>query len=348
MKKITGFSSLVLLATLGFMACSKEVTSQQSFIHKAKAPAAGVALTYAGKNILETEFLTGIQNEVYELEKKIYELKLDRAKAIVVEQLVNQLAKAKNLTSDAYLEQEIASKASVSQADIDSFVKQRNIPKEHLNDELKERVRQFLLQEKKKEMVDSWMNEQLKKSPVTVYFTKPQRPIFDVKVGDGPILGKKSAPVAVVEFSDFQCPYCAKGSKIMHDLKKKYGNKIKVAFKNFPLSFHRQAKGAAHAGLCVFEQSNDRFWDLHDHMFDNQQSLKEEELELAVAKLEGINLDSYKKCMKSKKYTASIDQDIAQGNKLGIKSTPTFFVNGKLVNGAQPIEVFSELIEEDL
>ena len=74
MKKITGFSSLVLLATLGFMACSKEVTSQQSFIHKAKAPAAGVALTYAGKNILETEFLTGIQNEVYELEKKIYEL----------------------------------------------------------------------------------------------------------------------------------------------------------------------------------------------------------------------------------------------------------------------------------
>ena len=204
------------------------------------------------------------------------------------------------------------------------------------------------MQEKKKELVDSWMNDQLKKSPVTVYFTKPNKAIFDVKLGEGPLLGKKSAPVTVVEFSDFQCPYCAKGSQIIHDLKKKYGNKIKVAFKNFPLSFHRQAKGAAHAGLCVFEQSNDRFWDLHDHMFQNQQSLKEEELELAVAKLEGINLDNYKKCMKSKKFMASIDKDIAQGNELGIKSTPTFFVNGKLVNGAQPIEVFSELIEEDL
>ena len=134
----------------------------------------------------------------------------------------------------------------------------------------------------------------------------------------------------------------------MDEIKKKYGDKVKVVFKNFPLPFHKQAKGAAIAGLCANEQGGKYFWKLHDYMFDNQSKLDQNALKKAAAKFQGFDSSKFNDCVTKKKYLARVESDIKEGQELGVKSTPTFFLNGKIINGALPLEDFSKMIDKEL
>ena len=336
-----------LLSTLIFFSCMKEATTSPSFVYK-DGGAADAVLSFNGEVVKTQEFNKGIENDIYELENKLYELKMNRARGMILEKLVEKEKAGKKMTNDQWLEKEVISKVEVSKKDIDAFIVERKIPQVHVNDQLKERVKKYLIEEKKKDAINKWLDAKLSKNPVSIFFKEPTRPVFEISIGDSPVLGDKSAPVTIVEYSDFQCPYCAKGSTLVHDLKKKYGKKINVVFKNFPLDFHRQAKTAAVAGLCANEQNTDYFWKLHDHMFENQNKLKPEEIEAAASKISGLDSSRFSKCLKDKKYLAQVENDINSGKDVGVKSTPTFFVNGKIINGAQPIEVFSELIDKEL
>jgi predicted DsbA family dithiol-disulfide isomerase len=336
-----------LLSTLIFFSCMKDATTSPSFVYK-KGGAAGAVLSYNGEVIKTSEFNKGIENDIYELEEKLYDLRMNRARGLILEKLVDKEKGSKKMTNDQWLEKEVISKVEVSAKDIEAFIVERKIPKVHVNDQLKGRVKKYLIEEKKKDAISGWLDAKLSKNPVSIFFKEPIRPVFDIEIGQSPVLGAKSAPVTIVEYSDFQCPYCAKGSTLVHDLKKKYGKKINVVFKNFPLDFHRQAKTAAMAGLCANEQGTQYFWKLHDHMFENQNNLKPEDLESAVEKINGLNKSDFSKCLKENKYLAQVEMDINSGKEVGVKSTPTFFVNGKIINGAQPIEVFSELIDKEL
>lgn len=338
--------AVILLTGLVFWSCTKEASSNPSYIFK-KAPDSTTAAKLNGKAITYAEVTKGIEAELYEAEMKVHELKMNKLRAIVLENLMNSHPKKKNLTNDQFLDQIIASKVTVEKTDIDKFIKARNIPKEHVNDQMKERIKGFLLREKKKEAIDKWVNEQTAKSPVEVYLTKPTRPVFEVQAGNSPFMGGSNAKVTIVEFSDFQCPFCAKGAEIVNELKKKYGNKIKVAFKNYPLPFHNHAQKAAEAGLCVHEQKKEAFWKMHDLMFADQAGLSEEGLKDKAGKA-GVDVSKFTACLTSGKYAAQVKADMEEGKKVGVKSTPTFFVNGKMVNGAHPVEVFSEIIDEDL
>ena len=226
------------------------------------------------------------------------------------------------------------------------MLKKRSIPEAQLDDRMKERVKRFLEMEKKKTAIDKWLEEKTKTASVDVFIDQPKRPVFNVQVGDAPFLGGAGAKVTVVEFSDFQCPFCAKGADIMNSLKKAYGNKIKIAFKQFPLPFHKDAKLASQAALCAFEQK-DAFWKMHDLMFADQQKLKIEDL-VVKAGMARVDGEKVKGCLGQNKYLAKVEKDIQQGKQLGVKSTPTFFVNGMIVNGAQPLEVFKQIIDEQL
>ena len=153
--------------------------------------------------------------------------------------------------------------------------------------------------------------------------------------------------MTIVEYSDFQCPFCSKAAVTVGEIEKKYGSKVKVVFKNYPLPFHSQARIAAEAAQCANEQGVKFFWKMHDAMFADQTKLDQDNL-IATAKKAGVKEADFKSCLAATKHKAVIDADMAEGQKLGIKSTPTFFINGKLVSGAQPAEVFSEVIDEEL
>lgn len=171
--------------------------------------------------------------------------------------------------------------------------------------------------------------------------------------GTVPVRGNPDASVTIVEFSDFQCPYCARGTQTMDQLLEKYPEDVKLVFKHFPLSFHPWAKPAAIAAHCAGLQKPEAFWTLHDNYFAKQkeitpQNVIEKTKEFLAGT--GIDMEAWSECAENKEseaYKAAaavVDGDMALGQKLGVSGTPGFFVNGEFVNGAQPLSAFEPLI----
>tara|TARA_Y100000310_G_scaffold337876_1_gene426084 strand:+ start:3166 stop:3876 length:711 start_codon:yes stop_codon:yes gene_type:complete len=164
---------------------------------------------------------------------------------------------------------------------------------------------------------------------------------FDVE--GSPVLGDlDKAKVIIVEFSDFQCPYCATGQSTMSALAAKYGDDIAIVFKHFPLSFHQYAQMAAEASMCADDQ--DMFWEYHDELFANQAQINPGYLSQLAGEL-GLDTEDFDTCLETGKYTSKVNEDFTYGTQLGVTGTPGFFVNGELVKGAQPQSVFEGMIE---
>ncbi len=164
-----------------------------------------------------------------------------------------------------------------------------------------------------------------------------------IDIAGSPVTGNPNASITVVEFSDFQCPFCKRGNQVMKDLLKEYPDDVKVVFKHLPLPFHQQAKPAAVASLAAHEQG--KFWEFHDELFENQESLTEEKFIEIATKLE-MDVDKFKEDLKSEKFEKKVADDMAVATQLGVRGTPGFFVNGVQVRGARPLPYFKELVEK--
>lgn len=175
--------------------------------------------------------------------------------------------------------------------------------------------------------------------------------VVTVNVGDSPVLGSASAPVTIVEFSDYECPFCARHfSQTYPQLLKDYieSGKVKLVFKDFPLSFHENAAKAAEAARCVREQLGDEgYYAMHDKLFSNSESLSIEN-EKKWAREIGADGAQFDACLDSGKYYDEVQADQNYGISLGVQGTPAFFVNGKRITGAQPYSVFKQAIDAEL
>lgn len=163
-----------------------------------------------------------------------------------------------------------------------------------------------------------------------------------VAVGTSPTKGPKNAPVTIIEFSDFQCPYCSRANATIEQVVKEYGDKVQVAFKHLPLPFHKQAEPAAKASLAAAKQG--KFWEMHDALFKNQRTLAPEFYE-KTAKEIGLDVAKFKKDMESDSVKKQIEEDKALAQQHGISGTPGFFVNGVAVKGALPFDHFKTIID---
>lgn len=342
--KFNFFVALILVGIVAF-SCS-EGKSGPTFLYK-KSAGDGIAAKVGDVVITEKELVQDIQSDLYEAEQKIFDIKFNKLRSLLLEKLMAADPRKKGLTNDQYMDKYIAKAVKVSDQDIQKFVKEKNIPAAQMNKGIEERIRNYLMVEKKRQAVDKWLADKTSKNPVEVFIEKPRRPTFEVEVGDAPYFGDKNAKVKIVEFSDFQCPFCARGADVLKQIKVKYGKKVQVAFKQYPLPFHKDARPAAVASLCANEQKTDYFWKMHDWMFANQQKLDKKSLKDA-AKSFGLDTKKFDECFDNNKYMAKVQANIDEGQKIGVKSTPTFFVNGQLVSGAQAIEVFAEIIDEEL
>ena len=159
------------------------------------------------------------------------------------------------------------------------------------------------------------------------------------------VRGAKNAKVTLVEFSDFECPFCGRHAPTMDKILKDYAGKVRLVFKHFPLSFHQQAMLAANASECASEQG--KFWEMHDKIFANQDNLSAADYS-AWAKELGLNMSQFDGCLSSNKYQARIQSDMQLGSQSGVDGTPATFVNGQLLSGAQPYESFKTLIDAEL
>ena len=163
--------------------------------------------------------------------------------------------------------------------------------------------------------------------------------------GDAPSFGPADAKVTMVEFSDFQCPYCSKAAAVVHQIKEKYGSKVHFVFRQFPLSFHDKAHLAAEAGMAANAQ--DKFWPMHDLMFANQGALERESLD-KYAKQAGLNVATFKKALDTKQYLAAVDADVKLGGEAAVNGTPSLFLNGARVQDPTNFAAVSGMIEAAL
>lgn len=166
-----------------------------------------------------------------------------------------------------------------------------------------------------------------------------------IEVGASPVKGPADAKVTIVEFSDFQCPYCKRGKDTVEELLKKYPKDVKVTFKNLPLPFHNQAMPAAKAALAAGRQG--KFWEMHDKLFDNQSKLSDAFYDQAAKDL-GLNVEKFKKDMADPAIEKMIKDDMEIAKQHNIQGTPGFFVGGVAVRGAYPVEHFSKIIDRIL
>jgi protein-disulfide isomerase len=177
---------------------------------------------------------------------------------------------------------------------------------------------------------------------VTVLLEPPH---LSVASAGHPSAGPSSAPVTIVEFSDFQCPFCRAAEPSLKEVRKKYGDRIRLVYMDFPLNFHAHAMEAARAARCAGEQN--KFWQFHDALFADQKRLDADSLKRTAARL-GLDTNKFDACFASDKHTRGIQQDVAEGNALGVSGTPTFFINGRELAGVQPLPKLNEVIDEEL
>lgn len=348
------YLSTTLLAALatatifaGVSACT-DSQAKPNFVFK-DAPKPDVVAKIGGEDITEEQLIGAeARFDFFDLQKKMYDLKMERLNQLVVEKLVGAEAKKANLPLEDYITKNVTKgEVKVSDQEYKKFITERKFPENQINDQVKARINDYLKGQKRQQMLTAYVAKLTQSNPVEVYFKRPKMDV-QLEIGEAPVTGSKEAPVTIVEFSDFQCPFCARGADTMNAVKKKYGNKVRIAFKHFPLPMHKEAGPASEASMCVHEQKADKFWAYHDLLFKNQDKLDDASLEKYAKDVGGIDVAKFKECYASKKYAAFVQKDMEYGNKLGVKSTPTFFVNGQLVSGAVPIEAFSEIIDQEL
>lgn len=172
-----------------------------------------------------------------------------------------------------------------------------------------------------------------------------------VSIDDDAILGQKDAPVTIVEFSDYQCPFCERfWTDTLPQIKSEYINtgKARLVFRDFPLSFHPNAQKAAEAAECAGEQGGDAvYFKMHDKIFENQQALDVASLKTYAQQL-GLKTADFNKCLDNGKMASEISKDATEGGSYGVQGTPAFFINGRLVSGAQPFAAFKAAIDAEL
>ena len=174
-----------------------------------------------------------------------------------------------------------------------------------------------------------------------------------IAIGDAPVQGPENAPVTIVEYSDFQCPFCQKGFKRLEKVKKNFPEDVRIVFKHYPLPFHKQAKPAARAAMAAREQGDKYFWKMHDKLFETQKQWKSggvEDLAAGWAKEFGMDVEKFKKDLKNNKdaYNKTIQAQMDEGSNLGVKGTPHFFINGQALSGAQPYAKFESAVKGKL
>jgi protein-disulfide isomerase len=201
---------------------------------------------------------------------------------------------------------------------------------------------QFLKEMKRQEARAAYLTGLRGASEVKILLAAPRIP---VEIGESPQRGPSDAPITIVEFSDFQCPFCKRAQSTLAEVQEKYPGQVKFVYKDLPLrEIHPQAQPAAEAAHCAGDQG--KYWEYHGALFAAPQITEASLPEIATS-LE-LDLTAFQQCLDSRKHQATVDAAFAQGMEVGAASTPTFFVNGILLRGSQPIESFSKVIDEEL
>jgi protein-disulfide isomerase len=282
-----------------------------------------------------------------EATQKLYEGRRNALDEMVAELFLGDAAKAKGMSPEAYVEAEITRRAKpVTDADVVAFY-QSNVGQMQGRslDVMAPAINRYLQEQQRATARQALVAELRKGGPsVRVMIDAPRHEI--ALAATDPAVGSASAPVTIVEFSDFQCPFCLRVEPTLKQVRQTYGDKVRIVWKDFPLTqIHPQAFKSGEAAHCAGEQG--KFWEYHDRLFANQQALQPDDLKKYAADL-SLDTAKFNACLDGSKFGDRVREGVAQGSRLGVNSTPTIYINGRMLSGAQPYEVFAAVIEEEL
>lgn len=325
-----------LVLVLPFLAAAQSAAKQD----RSKGE---VVATVNGAPIYESEL--PIQAKLASLKRQEYDAKVQAARELAAKQVVEKAAKAKGQTVDEFLAAEVDNKVKdPTEDELRGYylAKQGDFtgPFENVREQVRQSYRNLELQQLRQALGQ----QVFKDVDIRIVLAPPRS---EIDFGTGPRKGGAKAPVTIVEFSDFQCPYCKAAQPVLKQVTEKYGDKVQFLFKDFPLSeIHPQAQSAAEAAHCAEEQG--KFWEYHDALFAMAPSLDLDRFIAAAGQVGVKDGVAFKDCVESHKYKARIEQDTALGQSLGVDGTPMFYINGIGLSGAVPMAEFEKIIDGEL
>lgn len=332
---------IAVCAVLLLAACTRSAAQQPA------SEAARIGDRVISVQQVDDAWRTADAGKFAEATQALYDGRKETIDRMVAGALIEQAAAAKKTTVEKLLAEEVAKRRQpVTRAAVEAFYNQsksqmQGQPLEKMEDLIK----QFLEDQAATQARAAFVEELKKAGPaIRVSLDPPRLPVAIASTD--PVRGAGAAPVTIIEFSDFQCPFCARVTPTLAKLRQTYGDKIRIVWKDFPLAdIHAQATKAAEAARCAADQN--KYWEFHDRLFSNQSTLQADALKQHAVAV-GIEPVAFSACLDSGKYAARVQQGVQEGKALGVNSTPTLFVNGRLVNGAQPYEVFTGIIDDEL
>jgi protein-disulfide isomerase/ribosomal protein L12E/L44/L45/RPP1/RPP2 len=296
------------------------------------------------RTISRAELEKRLKSELLEIDMQRYEALHEGLEEMIADELIKQEAQARGVTPEALTKTEIEDKAA--KPTDDQAMKLYDANKDKLGNASFESVKPRIIDHLKQGMIEERKEAfvtELKKKYKTEVSLRP--PVIEVGTGGRSSRGGgPNAPVTMIEFSDYECPFCKRADETVQQVMKTYGDKVRLVHRDFPLSIHNRARPAAEAARCAEAQG--KFWDYHTKLFASQ-DLSPEKLQ-ALATEVGLDRAKFDECVAKPPFKDSIDKDIADGTDAGVTGTPAFFINGRMLSGAQPFEKFKEVIDEEL
>ncbi len=295
-----------------------------------------------GVDITDAEVTGVIKKRLQKIESQIFDIKRDGLEDIIEDKLIEAEAKKQGIDPAELVKKELTVEEP-SEQEIESFYamfKQRFGNK--TIDEVKPQLVAQLRATKSRAMKEQFIDRLKKEAKVEVLM---ERPRIEISVDDDPSQGPKDAPITIVEFSEFQCPYCKRTRETLKQIMETYKDKVHYVFRDFPLSFHKMAPKAAEAANCAGDQG--KYWEYNTALFEHQPDLAEDRLKVYAKDL-GLNTTKFEECLSSGKFAAEIEKDISDGAEAGVSGTPAYFINGIFLSGAQPFENFKAIIDDEL
>lgn len=300
--------------------------------------------TINGTTVSEADLAPLIAGQLQQLRQQEYDIKSQALEQLINKRLLEAEAAKQGLTVDQLTEQEVMSKfVEPTEAEVEAYYLGQKDKIQRPLSTVRPQLHQSLRQAKAQQAMEEYLSRLKTNAKIQIALHPPR-----VKVGDDPkrARGNANAAVSIVEFSDYHCPFCKRAELVVQEVMAKYDGRVRLVYRDFPLdNLHPRARAAAEAANCAGDQG--KFWEYHDALFLNAPKASRDDLK-GYATTVGLDAAQFEQCLTQNTHRSLVQQDVEEATKLGLSGTPAFFINGRFLNGAQPLEKFVQIIDEEL
>jgi predicted DsbA family dithiol-disulfide isomerase len=345
----TRLAILVTGALLAF-GCTKPGSKSGAPAGIARDPKAPVAKV-GGQVITEGELAKESKAEVSRADvqhlERVQQIREQTLGTMVEKRLIENKAKAEGLSADQLLEREVGSKLTApTETELKAMYDQAKANGQPLPpyEQVKPQIVKYMTDQRRAQQRKAFIDKLRADAKVEMMLPPLLLPRQEI-AAEGQSRGPSNAPITIVEFSDYQCPYCSRAEETVKKVMDEYKGKIRLFYRDYPLPFHAQAQKASEAALCAADQN--KYWEMHEKLFANQQALAVPQLK-EHAKGLGLDAGKFDKCLDGGDKAKLVETSKKAGEEAGVNGTPHFFINGRPLSGAQPFEEFKKVIDAEL